>query len=91
VLVGTGLDGRGLLAIGSDTGVTELSNLYTKYGVAARSPVKTTNGQDRPSEGFISLYSVDDKAVHKSSSALDPLPPLTIPKQNNKKILHTAL
>jgi len=68
-----------LLTLGTDSGVTELSNLYTRYGVVTRSPVKTTNGQDRPSEEIISLWlSADDKAVHKSSSVFDPLSPLTI-------------
>jgi len=70
-----------LLTIEPGSGVTELSSLYTRYGVATSSPVKTTNGQDRPSDGFISLWlSVYDKAVHKSSSVLDPLSPLTISK-----------
>jgi len=43
------------LTVGADIGVTELSSLYTRYGVLTRSPVKTTNGQERPSEGIISL------------------------------------
>lgn len=60
-------------------GVTELSSLYTKYGVATSSPVKTTKGQDRPSEGLISSGVVDDKLAHKSSSVFEPRPPLTNP------------
>jgi len=67
-----------LLTLGTDPGVTELSNLYTRYGVETRSPVKTTNGQDRPSEEIVSLLLSADKAAHKSSSVFDPLSPLTI-------------
>lgn len=42
-------------------------------------PVKTTNGQDRLSEVKDSPEVGADKEIHKSSSAIDLLSPLTNP------------
>jgi len=59
------------------SGVPEASNLYTKKGADANSPVKTTNGQVRSAEGS-TFPDIVDKFDHTFSSAFNLLFPITI-------------